>query len=77
MGVSTSVYIPFVFTGGGNNAGGENKGDENSGSQSQAPTVSVTGMDVVGERVTAKEIMAWRGEMQRRRAAIAPKQEHL
>ena len=25
-----------------------------------------------GERVTAKEIMAWRGEMQRRRAAIAP-----
>ena len=30
-----------------------------------------------GERVTAKEIMAWRGEMQRRRAAIAPKQEHL
>lgn len=41
-------------TGGGNNAGGENKGDENSGSQSQAPTVSVTGMDVVGERVTAK-----------------------
>lgn len=41
-------------TGGGNNAGGENKGDENSGSQLQAPTVSVTGMDVVGERVTAK-----------------------
>lgn len=41
-------------TGGGNNAGGENKGDENSGSQFQAPTVSVTGMDVVGERVTAK-----------------------
>ena len=40
--------------GGGNNAGGENKGDENSGSQLQAPTVSVTGMDVVGERVTAK-----------------------
>ena len=41
-------------TGGENNAGGENKGDENSGSQLQAPTVSVTGMDVVGERVTAK-----------------------
>lgn len=41
-------------TGGGNNAGGENKGDENSGSQLQAPTVSVTGMDVVGERITAK-----------------------
>ena len=41
-------------TGGGNNAGGENKGDENSGSQLQAPTVSVTGMDVVGERVTVK-----------------------
>ena len=41
-------------SGGGNNAGGENKGDENSGSQLQAPTVSVTGMDVVGERVTAK-----------------------
>lgn len=40
--------------GGGNNAGGENKGDESSGSQLQAPTVSVTGMDVVGERVTAK-----------------------
>lgn len=40
--------------GGENNAGGENKGDENSGSQLQAPTVSVTGMDVVGERVTAK-----------------------
>lgn len=39
---------------GGNGAGGENKGDENSGSQLQAPTVSVTGMDVVGERVTAK-----------------------
>lgn len=39
---------------GGNNAGGGNKGDENSGSQLQAPTVSVTGMDVVGERVTAK-----------------------
>lgn len=38
----------------GNNAGGENKGDENNGSQLQAPTVSVTGMDVVGERVTAK-----------------------
>jgi len=36
-------------TGGGNNAGGEN-----SGSQLQAPTVSVTGMDVVGERVIAK-----------------------
>ena len=41
-------------TGGGNNAGGENKGDENIGSQLQAPTVSVTGMDVVGERVTVK-----------------------
>lgn len=41
-------------TGGGNNAVGENKGDENSGSQLQAPTVSVTGMDVVGERITAK-----------------------
>lgn len=40
--------------GGGNNAGGGNKGDENSGSQLQAPTVSVTGMDVVGERVIAK-----------------------
>lgn len=40
--------------GGRNNAGGGNKGDENSGSQLQAPTVSVTGMDVVGERVTAK-----------------------
>lgn len=40
--------------GGGNNAGGGNKGDENSGSQLQAPTVSVTGMDVVGERITAK-----------------------
>lgn len=39
---------------GGNSAGGENKGDENSGSQLQAPTVSITGMDVVGERVTAK-----------------------
>ena len=39
---------------GGNGAGGENKGDENSGSQLQAPTVSITGMDVVGERVTAK-----------------------
>ena len=25
-----------------------------------------------GEKVTAKQIMAWRGEMQRRRAAIAP-----
>lgn len=36
------------------NADGENKGDESSGSQLQAPTVSVTGMDVVGERVTAK-----------------------
>ena len=40
--------------GGGNNASGGNKGDENSGSQLQAPTVSITGMDVVGERVTAK-----------------------
>lgn len=29
-------------------------GGENSGSQLQAPTVSVTGMDVVGERVIAK-----------------------
>ena len=25
-----------------------------------------------GEKVTAKQIMEWRGEMQRRRAAIAP-----
>ena len=40
--------------GGGNNASGGNKGDENSGSQLQAPTVSITGMDVVSERVTAK-----------------------
>lgn len=40
--------------GGGNNAGGGNKGDENSGSQLQAPTVSVTGMDVVGERASLK-----------------------
>ena len=38
----------LMRTGGGNNAGGEN-----SGSQLQAPTVSVTGMDVVGERVIA------------------------
>ena len=30
------------------------KGDENSGSQLQAPTVSVTGMDVVGERASLK-----------------------
>lgn len=44
----------LMRTGGGNNAGGENKGDENSGSQLQVPTVSVTGMDVVGERITAK-----------------------
>ena len=34
-------------------------------------------MCIRDRRVTAKEIMAWRGEMQRRRAAIAPKQEHL
>lgn len=40
--------------GAGDNASGGNKGDENSGSQLQAPTVSVTGMDVVGERVIAK-----------------------
>lgn len=39
---------------GSSRRGGENKGDENSGSQLQAPTVSITGMDVVGERVTAK-----------------------
>ena len=39
---------------GRNGADNENKGDGNSGSQLQAPTVSITGMDVVGERVTAK-----------------------
>lgn len=53
-GNSISSWFSKANSAGNNASGGENKGNENSGSQLQAPTVSITGMDVVGERVTAK-----------------------
>lgn len=53
-GNSISSWFGKANGAGDNASGGNNAGGENSGSQLQAPTVSVTGMDVVGERVIAK-----------------------